>query len=222
MQINFASLVPHSSASMYHDSPRARSYASWLSIASELRVVGQLALRLERMLSADGPLDRITQESLTWHLVLRYGRCFDSTSAGRSAALGPAHVRKLDNADFLSIHQGLIHRRHNTFAHPGGDCSCRITVHLIEHGGAPTLQYGFDEEGPGPINDPDQAALIAQLTEALQLIVGEKAGRARVALEIELVAESDTFVQRLRQSPGKHANVIQQAMSALSRMMGTR
>jgi hypothetical protein len=222
MQVNYASLVPHSAASIYHDTPRAKSFASWVSIGLELELVRQLALRLERMLNAEGPIDRLAQESFTWHLVLRYGRCFDSTSAGRFAAIGPEHVRKLNNADFLTIHEGLIHRRHNTFAHPGGDCSCKITVHLIEQADAPTLQTGHDEEGPGPINDPGQAALIARLCDALQTVVGEKTGKAQAAHDAEVKTEFDALVDTLRKNVGKHANPSQQAMSALSRMMRGR
>lgn len=218
MQVNYASLVPNSTASIYHDTKRAKTYASWLSIGMEIDVVRQIALRLERMLNAPGPIDRLSLESFTWHLVLRYGRCFDSTSAGRYAALGIEHVRKLNDADFLTIHEGLIHRRHNTFAHPGGDCSCRVNLHLIEQAGNTTLHVGHDEEGPGPINDPEQAALIARLCAALHTVVEDKVERARTAHGEELAAEFDALVATLRASAGKHANPTQQALSIFARL----
>lgn len=218
MQVNYASLVPNSLASIYHDTKRAKSYASWVSIGMEIEVVRQIALRLERMLNAPGPADRLALESFTWHLVLRYARCFDSNSAGRFAGLGIEHVRKLDDADFLTIHQGLIHRRHNTFAHPGGDCSCRVNLHLIEQAGNTTLHVGHDEEGPGPINDPEQAALIARLCIALHAVVEGKVERARAAHGEELAAEFDALVATLRANAGKHANPTQQAISVFAKI----
>lgn len=219
MQVNYTSLVPHSVASIHHDTPRARSLASWVSIDHELDVVRQLAQRIERLLGTDGPLDRLAQESFTWHLVLRYGRCFDSTAAGRSASLGIEHVRKLGDDDLLSTHTGLIHRRHNTFAHPGGDCVCQSTIHLIEEAGGPSLIVGYDEEGPGPINDPDQVRLIARLCDALQEIVAAKIDGARAAHTLELNGDFDMLVSSLRANTGRHANPSQQAMSALSKML---
>jgi hypothetical protein len=218
MQVNFSTVVPHSAASMYHDTPKARSYASWLSIGYELECIKQLAARIVELLTAEGPRDAWVLESLTWHAVLRYGRCFDSGASGRTAALGANHVRQLNVPDFASLHEGLIRRRHNTFAHPGGDCACRINVHLIESPEGARLHVVNDEEAPGPIVDPGQADLLRALCVALQGIVEEKVLRARNVLDAELDGQRTAIVQALRAKAGKHANPIQQALSILARV----
>jgi len=218
MQVNYVPIVPESVASEYDDTKLAQSLASWLSIGYELQRVIEIANRINQQLTKDGGADPLFLESLTWHLVLRYGRCFDSGAAGRSVALGAEMVRKLGVDDFDTLHKGLIHRRHNTFAHPGGDCSCRLNVHLLESGAGPQLHVTLDEEAPGAIHDPEQATLIARLSRALQGAVDTKVHKARAAHEAALEADRDAIVQRLRDNAGKHVNPTQQAISILAKL----
>lgn len=220
MQRNDAAILPDSLASIYHDTHKARARASWWSIARELKLIRELAERLHGELTENGSGDPMLLESLTWHLVLRYGRCFDSGAAGRTTALGQQNVLALGNAAFTQIHLGLIHRRHNTFAHPGGDCSCRVSVHLVENKAGPLLIPTPDEEGPAAIHDPGTAELICALCEALQEVVKVKSEKARQAHDAELTADQDKIIESLRSTLGKHANSSQQAISALIKFSG--
>lgn len=218
MQVNYVRIVPASAASEYDNSKLALSLASWLSIGYELQRVIEIAVRIEQLLTRERDDDALELESLTWHLVLRYGRCFDSNASGRSTALGVEMVRKLGVEDFTTLHDGLIHRRHNTFAHPGGDCSCRLSVHLMEQTKGPHLLVTLDEEAPSAIHDAEQAALIAKLCHALQGVVDSKVDKASTAHAASLEAKRDEIVQRLRDNEGKHANPSQQAVSILARL----
>lgn len=219
MQVNYVSMVPSSVASEYDDTKIAKRLAGWLSIRRELQSVIEIANSIEKQLSTAKSPDLLWLESSTWHLVLRYGRCFDTGAAGRSVAMGAEMVRRLGNDDFYTLHKGLIHRRHNTFAHPGGDCSCRLIVHLLETGAEPHLLVTSDEEAPGAIHDSTQARLVTQLCYALQPAVDEKISRAQAAHGDVLEANREAILRRLRDNAGKHANPSQQAISIMAKIL---
>lgn len=217
MQVNYAAILPNSFASERDDSKLATSLAAWLSIRDDLERVTALAHRIGEILRSDSALDQLILESMTWHLVLRYARCFDSSATGRPTVLGADVVAKLDS-DSAAAHAGLMHRRNNTFAHAGRDCSCHLNVHLVDLQGELRLQPTFDEEAPGPLNDSDQVDAIVGLCGSLSEMVTAKIEKASLAYADHLAKNEGEIVGRLRANPGRHANLSQQAFALMSKL----
>ncbi len=222
MQVNYAGIVPSSLASEYDDTPIAKSLASWLSIRAELDRLLPIAYAIQSLLSSDGRMDQLHLESLTWHFVLRYSRCFETGIQGRSTALGIEMVRNLGVADFVTLHDGLLHRRNFTFAHPGSDCPCRLVLHLVEANGKQTFVATLDEEAPGPIADLEQADLIIDLLRALVGPLELKIEKATNAFLGQIDREREDLLERLRSKLGKHANPSQHALALLASVRGFR
>ena len=218
MQVNYTHLIYESRASEYWNTKLGERAASLAGIKWDLQAVHSTARRLQDELVAHGTRDRILTESLTWHVIMRYARCFDSDSDGRRANLTKVQLRGFAE-DFLTLHEGLIERRNRTFAHAGNHCSHRTIVHLMspQADDDSVLAVTSDVESPGAISDPDQAGLIAQLSYNLIPVVDRLSADARAALIKEIVADKEV-ANRLKAVEGRHANPQQAAIAVMARL----
>ena len=219
MQINYADLVHNSVASRYWETSLGARFASLNGIKLDIQIVRDVARRLRQEIETHGTADRLLLESFTWHIVLRYARCFDSTSEGRRANLAKDHLRGFPE-DLLTLHAGLLDRRDKTFAHAGEHCSYRAIVHLMPPADAEHahIHITTDLEAPGPIVDPGQADLIIGLCDRLEPVVAQLISDVWTALSREITANGDAVAAELRTMQGRHANVEQQAFSILMKI----
>lgn len=218
MQTSMNIIMPQSLASVFVDTPAARRLVGLFGISMDLHAVADVADRLGRHLNAVGPLDRILTESLTWHIVIRYGRCFDGAQ-GRNAQLHRAQVERLAVDDYLTLHDGLIDRRHRTFAHAGEQCSDQLIVHLMTGDPQqPQLAATPSIEGPGPIADPEQPDLIAGLCRALAAATDAQCEAAAARVDLELRDRHADIIADLRAHLGRHATPEQTAYSLMQRL----
>jgi hypothetical protein len=219
MQINYADLEPQSLASEYWDTVLGDRFASLKGIKLDIQIVRQVAQRLQQEIEEHGTGDQVLLESLTWHIVLRYARCFDSHSEGRRANLSRDHLRGLA-ADLMTLHEGLWQRRSKTFAHAGDQCSYRSIVHLMPPADAQHahIHVTTDLESPGPIVDPQQAALIMRLCDSIEPVIDRLQQGAWTNLSREITDKGDAVTAKLREAQGRHANVEQQALSVLRKV----
>jgi hypothetical protein len=219
MQVSHELFIPQSLASQFYDSGAAKNLVGLFGISADMMTVAATADALGAQLNADGPLDQILAQSHTWHIVVRYARCFMS-DAGRSASLNDRDVAALNDSDFESLHKGLMERRHKTFAHAGEHCSDHLVVHLLvddERGLVMTSTPAL--EGPGPIADPEQPGLIARLARALKDSADKRMEKAAAAVDKELAGDAGkTLLATLRANLGRHATPQQQAMSEMVRL----
>lgn len=205
MQIDFSSRITGALASMRIEWPQAQQFAGWSSIRTDLQCVQQAAQRLYHEISSDQP-DPILVEALTWMIVVRYGRCF-TTCASRRVKLDEGDIRKqLDRApDLAALHNGLIERRNQTFAHAGEQCQHALDVHLLNTPGGEDLAFSPAFSSPGGIWSREQCERIADLTEALAPIVEERRDRAERRFLERAEAEWDVLLAELRNRQGTFA-----------------
>lgn len=218
MQYSMNLILPESLASIYHNSAPAKQLVGLFGVSLDLEKVALTADKLGAYLNEPGPFDQEIAESYSWHIVVRYARCFMS-DAGRSASLNRRDVERLNDAGFLTLHDGLIDRRNKTFAHAGEHCSDRLVIHLMADGvEGPKFAATPHIEGPGPIADPEQPAVIAQLARALIPGVKVRVERAAEATNAEVAAQGSAVLRELREHLGRHATPEQQAISIFARL----
>lgn len=121
MQTSMNLIVPESLASVYVDTKAARRLVGLYGITQDLESVAQVADRLKACLEADGAGDKIICESLTWHIVVRYARCFEM-DRGRNAQLHGAQVAALRDSDLMTIAHGVARTTSPNI------CPCRRTL----------------------------------------------------------------------------------------------
>lgn len=172
MQIDYATVIPSALASMSLDWPEIPTMVGWGSILSDLGAVHASANELATLIE-QGHGNTLQSEGISWMIIVRYGRCYAS-AAGRRATLDEADIAKRLPNDLASLHRGLIERRNATFAHAGDQCQHGMHVHLLEIDNEPQLIASPVFSAPGPIVDPQQARLIADLTAAIQPIASHE------------------------------------------------
>ncbi len=215
MQINYSPIVAASRASEYLNSRLGDRLASLSGIKVDLRIVQESANAIRTLLERQ-PVEKFLIESLTWHVVLRYARCFDSDSDGRKASLSLDHIKGLSQ-ELQTLHAGIIDRRMKTFAHAGEHCKHRTIVHLMPPAkdGSTRLELSCDIEAPGPIVDPEQAVLIARLASELMKITDRRISKAWPAMRKEIESQHEKLVTRLTEIEGRHATPEQTAVSVM-------
>lgn len=220
MEVSLNELVDESLGSVAVENPIALHVVAWYSISIDLEAIAAVAERLVRETEnpRDGVVDRMLCDSLTWHLVVRYGACFAETY-GRRVKLELRDVEDLGDKDMLTLHRGMIDRRNESFAHAGKLCRYRLIVHLMaDEPDGPKFWATPSIDMPGRIADTEQCSLIAALCRKLSVVARQKCERKADLLQKKFTSGEIEVLTVLRANKGRHASAEQFAHSMMRRL----